>query len=451
MTLHGDGRDNRSINTEKVKKMNANVQQTPCSVVIQKAHCAGFAFSQQGSSHVLGGKPCQDYCDMRYLVKQRTLIAVMADGLGSCSLSHIGAACAVQAALDTIAGTIQTLPVSAKGRVKFDYEALFDRAFTVARQSVERLAEEQQRPVPVYQSTLTAVIYNAGTLYCCHVGDDGVVARFSDGTVGMVTRRMKGEEANSVYPLQTGMWEVTVSPKQVSGFMMATDGVLDAFVKDARHIPYFEGIYYPFMASAMDRLERENADEVAKFYDDYVNNPTYRQKVQDDLTIVAVIDPKLSENSVTPRFDEKRWAESVNEWKQRVERELNGKGPVITKPGKKDPPPPPPPPKKPQLANLIALLLAALLLLTLLWKPWKAQPNPTAEGPMSTVSTFNTTAIQTTPSAISTVNTMNTSFNTIDTTATPTSPFPDSTESTINPGVNQDNNGLSQLNNTEKL
>ena len=59
-----------------------DVPSLPEPQALEHGPYAGFAYSMQGASHIKKGSPCQDRCEMRYLPKQKTLIAAIADGLG---------------------------------------------------------------------------------------------------------------------------------------------------------------------------------------------------------------------------------------------------------------------------------------------------------------------------------------------------------------------------------
>lgn len=280
---------------------------------IQKMPYAGFAYSLQGASHIKKDIPCQDRCDIRYLKLKdsQMVIAAVADGLGSCPLSHWGAYFAVKTALDEIEyGLLNG---------KSDIPRLMSDAFENAQNKVEELADAAKQPVAHFQSTLTVVVYLKDQLYCCHVGDDGVVTQFADGTVEMITQRMKGEDAASVYPLQTGSWKVTVSSKPVVAFLIATDGVLDNFVFDPRQISYFNGVYYSaMMGPAIYGILRNGSSKAAELCRKYMNTESYRKAVDDDLTLVAVVNRDALEHAASPSFDKYCWEEERRRWESRA-------------------------------------------------------------------------------------------------------------------------------------
>ena len=205
-------------------------------------------------------------------------------------------------------------------------------AFRAAQDAVEHLADEAEPPQMVFalQSTLTLAIYDGQCLYHGHAGDDGIVAQLPDGTVEMATRRMKGEEASSVYPLQSGekAWSFGLVP-EVSGFVMATDGVLDAFVQshtDYFGINYCNGICYAFMEDAMKQLADNSdgaAESVMEQYLRFMQSEEYTQRVTDDLTLVAAVSPALMAKSRQPEFNLEIWNTIAQESMNAKRRALN--------------------------------------------------------------------------------------------------------------------------------
>ena len=308
---------------------------------IQNATVAAFGLTFQGASHKRSTPPapCQDYHALRWMEKESIFLAAIADGVGSCRLSHWGAFTAVNAALDSVEKELSTLAEGSRlqldaesGTFRKQMKEIMLNAFRTAQDAVEQLADAAQPPQPVFslQSTLTLAIYDGKCLYHGHAGDDGIVAQLPDGTVEMATRRMKGEEASSVYPLQSGenAWSFGLVP-EVAGFVMATDGVLDAFVQshsDYYGINYCNGICYAFMEDAMKQLARKSSDaaEAAmEQYRSFMQSEEYTQRVTDDLTLVAVVSPRLMAKAKQPDFSLEIWNTIAQESLNAKRRALN--------------------------------------------------------------------------------------------------------------------------------
>ena len=277
-----------------------------------------WGFSQRGESHIKNGLPCQDRCKVLVSNGVRpVIIAAIADGVGSCALSHYGASIATEASTALLKEKLDNYP-SGEFEDKIVGDLLRD-AMQYAYDAVKRAAEEMEQLEYSFQSTLTIALYDGNTLYVSHVGDDGVVVITDDGKLELVTTRIKGEEASSVYPLQAGpqYWQVFKVNQNINGFVMATDGVLDAFVRGEK-----EGnrIYYPFIQPAFETKQKseKKVQEILGFYYTYMHSEKYRQSVTDDLTMVVITNQRELCNKKLPVFDEEEWNAKTEEYQARV-------------------------------------------------------------------------------------------------------------------------------------
>ena len=278
---------------------------------------SAFCFSQQGESHVKKGVPCQDRCGMR-IVNNRIIIVAISDGVGSCALSDYGADVAVNSSLTYLENYfIEEMKDSS---FSFDEPSKMGKALREMMQyalsSVEKRAIEMEQLVYSFQSTLTVAVYDGKTLYFAHAGDDGILALNAEGTYAMVTARHKGDEASSVYPLQSqNTWQFG-KIADVVAFVMATDGVLDAFVR-----PYAEKnrIYYPFIEPVFYSAQNSVEDSRATCDDwyEFMASESYRKSVTDDLTFAGVVNQKDILISPKPIFDISEWNKKTEEYEKR--------------------------------------------------------------------------------------------------------------------------------------
>lgn len=268
-----------------------------------------FGFSSRGKSHKEKGLPGQDANSIKIVnYNHNTLIAAIADGVGSAALSHYGSSIATNTATDYLARIFHTSDIrNMEDRQIGDH---IREAMRRACKNVRQEAESNQQFEYSYQSTLTIAIYDGDNLYFGHIGDDGIVALTKQGVLELVTKRHKGAECNSVYPLQNGekYWQVA-KVMDVDGFVMATDGVLDAFVKDEYEK---NRVYYPLIEPAFKgnpgTIRRTYQDFLDAGQDqlDYMKSDKFRERVTDDITFITCVNPeRILQNPY--EFDEKAW------------------------------------------------------------------------------------------------------------------------------------------------
>lgn len=282
---------------------------------IYNAELSGFGLSLQGGSHIKRNIPCQDYSKMEYLDEFKILVAAISDGVGSCKASHWGSYVAVETVIDFFKINIkekfkESTSILTEENKQIIRE-LFINAFHQAIVQVRELDGDDYE----FQSTLTVALYDGTHLFYGHVGDDGIVVQTQDGEVKMITDRIKGEDANSVYPLQSGekYWSFGYVDKPVAAFAMATDGVLDAFV--AKHIDtfgfnYFNGICYSLIEEGIYKLGEsgsENVDNVLSKYKEYFQSESFRNIVDDDVTLMLIVSRELLNDSKRPWFSKNLW------------------------------------------------------------------------------------------------------------------------------------------------
>lgn len=290
-----------------------------------------FCFSQQGESHIKKGIPCQDCSAFRFL-DNGILIAAIADGVGSCVLSEYGADVAVHASLDYLEnmlapfcqqeavwqetiqhGIVQQETVALESSVM---GKLLRETMQYAFEAVEKKAEEMEQLSYSFQSTLTVAVYDSTTLFFGHAGDDGIVALNEEGRYAMVTSRHKGDEASSVYPLQSrSTWQFGKVDHTVA-FVMATDGVMDAFVRSEAEE---NRVYYPFVEPVFYTAQKNvrEAAAVCKDWYEYMSEKSYRKVVSDDITFVGVVNQYKIRSSAEPVFDLAEWKRKSKEYEAR--------------------------------------------------------------------------------------------------------------------------------------
>ena len=276
---------------------------------------SAFGFSQQGESHLKKNMPCQDRSAIGFLSDSVVSVAV-ADGVGSCAMSEYGAATAVESSIEYLKKHLgsQLVDPSFVLDTKYMGRALREM-MQYAYEQVEKKAAEIEQLLYSLQSTLTVAVYDGKTLYFAHAGDDGIVALTHDGRCELATTRHKGEEASSVFPLQSrNTWQFG-KVDNVVGFILATDGVLDAFVRNES-----EGnrVYYPFIEPAFSSplSAKEDVSLACNDWYAFMKTPKYRSAVTDDLSFICVANQEALAKAKKPSFDFEEWKRKTREFEE---------------------------------------------------------------------------------------------------------------------------------------
>ena len=318
---HSDDRD-----TEYVDRQEDVKEEMPAAPEVE-APVYGFAdgisfwaFSQRGESHIKNGLPCQDRCAVKMIENTNFLVAAIADGVGSCALSDLGAYIAVHAAINYLESALLSDQEDEFSIPKAEDEIIGDLLRGVmkfAYDEVEKAAVEMEQLLYSLQSTLTVALYDGSTLYFAHAGDDGIVVLREDGMLKLASARHKGEEASSVFPLQSqNTWQFG-KVEHTAAFIMATDGVLDAFVRNAAEK---NRIYYPFIEPILTQFPKtvEEVKENCLDYYEYMAGKDYRYTVTDDLTLAAVTNQNRLCERILPSFSMEEWNYKTAQYQAKV-------------------------------------------------------------------------------------------------------------------------------------
>lgn len=182
--------------------------------------------SGQGKSHIKHNTPCQDASLIKRITGTWHVMAT-ADGVGSCRKADIGSVVAVETAVSVC---INGFPIDGSDD---GILALLRTAFNAALRRIEAIADENNDPLDIYDTTLDVVIYNGyGKLYYGHSGDGGIFVLGADGIYKEITTVQEGEDANSVVPLRAGnaAWDFGTYRDSIGVVAAFTDGIRDKLV-----------------------------------------------------------------------------------------------------------------------------------------------------------------------------------------------------------------------------
>lgn len=273
--------------------------------------------SVAGSGHRKSGRGCDDAHAYRQLDGDLLLLAV-ADGAGSMPHSAAGAACAVEAALDSAAATLasQGIPAEPAG-----WEAVLDAALRAARSALETLAETAAAgesdtasetvadatdevtleagdeaaeppeppavPLQQYATTLLVALATPEFVAAAQIGDGAVVMQGSEGTLEVLTVPEHGEYLNETTfvtatdYLERAQHAVRQQPG-VRALALLSDG-LQMLALDLERNEAFRPFFEPLLAFAA-KPEATEA-ELAAFLD----SDRICERTDDDKTLVLAV------------------------------------------------------------------------------------------------------------------------------------------------------------------
>lgn len=288
-----------------------------------------FNITLQGTRHIERGDPCQDFSASQRIHLDRfgsdLVLAAIADGVGSCMFSQYGAETAVTSFLSCLVHNLN------RGIFELTDEfilRLLEKAFRYALSQVSVKAEKMELPFMEFDSTLTGVIFDGKNLWFGHVGDDGVVVLYADGTYEMITERHEGEESGSLFPLICQeKWQFGKAPKEVASMVLMTDGVLNYCV-DGRAMN--NRVYYPFLglALAVTAETDEQAEKLRQDWEDFLRGEPdepvgFRNRITtDDISFVLIENPEVVATLPEIKFDQGKWDEDTKKRREEIDEKL---------------------------------------------------------------------------------------------------------------------------------
>lgn len=204
--------------------------------------------SATGSRHQAANQKCQDYTC--YLLMPRlsrdTIVAAVADGLGSAANGRKGARLAAQEACAKTSYMLwktRPAPPTTEGM-----ETVLNAAVLAARMKLEEAAARSGAPFASMSTTLMVLIYTQGLLAAAQVGDGAAVVSTKEGDYRSFLKPDRGEYANettaltSRRALQHCQISIARTRQPLRELALTTDGLLN-ITMDMRtlepHGPFF--------------------------------------------------------------------------------------------------------------------------------------------------------------------------------------------------------------------
>jgi hypothetical protein len=233
-----------------------------------------------GTSHLKIGLPCQDRLACVAL-PHSTLIAAIADGAGSATMSEIGAEIAVNSVISELRQTLEA------GRT--DYAALMREAAAQAREAVVTEATKQGLEPRSFASTLLVLIIGPKGGAALQIGDGVMVV--SDGGNGWswVFWPQRGEYANTTFFLTDDdaieRFQVEALPGAISDIALMSDGLEPLalyYASKTVHEPFFNGMFRPLLQS--DGIKE--ISHLSESLQQFLSSDQVGSRTDDDVSII---------------------------------------------------------------------------------------------------------------------------------------------------------------------
>jgi len=241
-----------------------------------------IASSVLGTSHQKRGQPCQD-AHAWDILGPGWIVAAVADGAGSASLSDVGAQVATQTAVEQIKRQWDKLEAE---QTEVCWEELLGEVLEQAQNAIA--AESLSRDIEVRQlaSTLLILVANSQKVAVAQVGDGAVVIGDRQGHLTALTQPENGEYANEttflISPNALESAQIKVWEGEIAHFALFSDGLQRLALKLPEgnpHAPFFTPLF-----RFVDQME--DAEAAQSQLEEFLAHPRITERTDDDLTMV---------------------------------------------------------------------------------------------------------------------------------------------------------------------
>lgn len=240
------------------------------------------AASVQGTSHIKRSQPCQDAYHW-VVLDETVLIAAVADGAGSVSLSDVGSNLAVQTAVEAIEDRAEKLKTL---KNQEDWLGFFQDIFHLTLNVLEAEANFLQVDKRELSTTLILVVATPDAIATAQIGDGAVVMRDVEDRVTGLTNPNVEEflefttfltSPKAIDSIQIGFWE-----GKVTQLAMFSDGLQLLALKMPEGKPH-----EPFFIPLFQAIAQEaDMAEMNQGLTEFLVSDRVTSKADDDLTLL---------------------------------------------------------------------------------------------------------------------------------------------------------------------
>ena len=246
--------------------------------------------SRQGKKNRQRSQECQDHCWWATMpnIGSDTLVAAVADGMGTAEQGGRGARIAVNVAVGKAVALLrrERRPMAAE-RI----ETLLDAAVLAARSRIQAVAEREAMSPSTMATTLLLAVHVNDIMATAQVGDGAAVVSTQEGEYVTFSKPERGEYANETHSLtsrralQRCNIDIAQSERPLRSIALMTDGMVNLTLAYADHRPHA-----PFFRTMTEWLRRHPGrphpnNELGAL----LQSGKIRQKTDDDTTLLLAV------------------------------------------------------------------------------------------------------------------------------------------------------------------
>lgn len=186
--------------------------------------------NRRGAKNARRKVACQDYAAAVKIpeLHSDTIIATIADGMGSADLGQTGAKESTKAAIDHARSLLRSRRRTLR---PYNLETILNAAMNGARMALEDIAERNGNSLQRYATTLLLVVYTKGIIGAAQIGDGGVVVADRDGKFVTFSKPTRGEYANETISVTSRRalqsCQIDIAQADIRQIALFTDGMVN--------------------------------------------------------------------------------------------------------------------------------------------------------------------------------------------------------------------------------
>ena len=246
--------------------------------------------SRQGTKNIRRNQPCQDHSVWAALpiAGSHTLVAAVADGLGSADMADRGARIATNVAVHE-ASLLMWQQQDALDPQRI--ETILTHAVLKARQRIQHVATRECVAPSRLATTLLLAVHINDTIATAQVGDGAAVVSVHQDRYMTFSKPERGEYANETTSitsprfLQNCRIDIATSKTPVEAIALMTDGMVSltlATTDDQPHEPFFQ------MMTQWLR-DHDGPDHPNQYLADLLQSQKITKRTDDDTTLLLAV------------------------------------------------------------------------------------------------------------------------------------------------------------------